>query len=90
MPPTWPTKPSRKDPKFRRYGDRINFAFNVAMFATLMSGTWFFQLLYRTDWAWTPKVTLGWLGILVLHGVYVFAIAQYPGLDDPGSSQPND
>lgn len=83
MPPTWPTKPDRSDPAFRRYGDRINFAFNIAMFASIMSGAWFVKLLKHASWDWMAKLTWVWLATIVLQGIYVFAIARYDGADKP-------
>lgn len=77
MPPVWPQKPDRRDPAFRRLGDRINFAFNVALYAFIISGTWFIRLLRAESWAWLTWLTWTWLAIIVLQGLYVFAIADY-------------
>ena len=43
MPPRWPREPDRRDPAFRKLEDRINFAFHVALFACINSGSWFFR-----------------------------------------------
>ncbi len=77
MPPRWPRKPDRNDPEYRRLGDRINFALHVGIFAATNSGLWFVRELESASWPWTLWITLGWLGALTLHGVYVFAIANY-------------
>jgi hypothetical protein len=82
MPPTWSNKPDRSDPVYRRYGDRINFAFNIAMFCFIMSGVWFFKLLRHAQWDWTSKLTLIWLATIALQGIYVFAIATYEGIEN--------
>ena len=77
MPPRWPRQPDRADPEFRRLDDRMNFATHVAVFSATNSGLWFVEtLLHRAD-TWAPWVTLGWLGVLAAHTLYVFAIANY-------------
>ncbi len=79
MPPRWPRKPDRNDPAFRRLEDRINFAFHVALFSAINSGVWFFQTLSHPfehpEW-----LTLGWLTLLVGHGLWVFRLADYSAL----------
>lgn len=77
MPPRWSRVPTRDDPEFRRLDDRVTFATHVAAFLALNSGIWFFRLLQKADWAWSPILTLSWLAILVAHGIYVFSIADY-------------
>jgi hypothetical protein len=84
MPPRWPRKPDRNDPSYRRLDDRMNFAVHVAIFAVVNSGLWFFRVLGETSelgapsgLPWTPWITPGWASILVLHAVYIFAIAKY-------------
>ncbi|MGB8701676.1 MAG: 2TM domain-containing protein [Thermosynechococcaceae cyanobacterium] len=81
MPPRWPRKPDRKDPAFRRIGDRINFALHVALFAACNSGVWFFRLLQQEAWPWTLWLTGGWLALLLGHGLYIFVIADYSNPD---------
>ncbi|MEM9161947.1 MAG: 2TM domain-containing protein [Cyanobacteria bacterium P01_F01_bin.4] len=81
MPPKWPRKPDRaNDPAYRRLEDRINFAVHVAAFSAVNSGMWFVNTIKPDTLPWLQWFTLAWLGGLVLHGVYVFAIARYPGL----------
>jgi hypothetical protein len=63
MPPRWPRKPDRKDPDFRKLDDRMNFAFHVAVAAT--------------SWEWLTPLTLGWVGVVLLHLIYISAIANY-------------
>lgn len=86
MPPRWPRKPDRNDPAFRRLDDRMNFAVHVAIFAAFNSGFWFFRTLYHTDWRWTYWVTGLWALILLGHGVYIFAIADYSPLSAKNTS----
>jgi integral membrane sensor domain MASE1 len=77
MPPRWPRKPDRNDPAFRKLDDRMNFATHVAIFAACNSGLWFFDIIQRAEWPWATWVTGGWALVLVAHGVYIFAIADY-------------
>jgi hypothetical protein len=77
MPPRWPRKPDRADPAFRKLDDRMTFATHVALFAASNSGVWFVRTLQFQDWSWTIWLTGGWLAALVLHGIYIFAIADY-------------
>ncbi|NER00821.1 MAG: 2TM domain-containing protein [Cyanothece sp. SIO2G6] len=79
MPPRWPRKPDRKnDPAFRRLDDRMTFATHVALTLASNSGLWFVRLLKQADsWTWVPWFTGIWLVVLALHGVYIFAIADY-------------
>ncbi|WP_084639452.1 2TM domain-containing protein [Geitlerinema sp. PCC 9228] len=77
MPPRWPRKPDRQDPEYRKLDDRMTFAVHVAIFAAFNSGLWFFWNLQASPWTWTPWVTLGWTGVLAVHGLYIFAIANY-------------
>ncbi len=85
MPPRWPRKPDPQDPAYRRYRDRINFAFNVALFAFINSILWFVRLLYSATWTWTIWVSGIWVAVIIIQGLYVFSIADYTGADDlPG------
>jgi hypothetical protein len=86
MPPRWPREPDRKDPAFRKLDDRMTFATHVALFAASNSGMWFVRTLQQADWRWTVWVTLGWLGVLVAHGLYIFAIANYSDGSSPTAS----
>ena len=89
MPPVWPRKPDRRDPAFRRLGDRINFAFNVALFASILSGAWFIRILRSESWTWTIWLTWIWLAILIVQGLYVFVIADYSGADNSNVDWPD-
>lgn len=51
MPPVWPRKPDRRDPVFCCLGDRINFAFNVVLYALMLSGAGFVCLLRTASWS---------------------------------------
>ncbi|MFN5514702.1 MAG: hypothetical protein ACK5CA_08120 [Cyanobacteriota bacterium] len=77
MPPRWPRKPDRNDPDFRRLDDRMNFALHVAIFLTLTSGLWFFHNLYRAEWSWLIPFNLVWFGAVLLHLLYIGALADY-------------
>ncbi|MDY7022612.1 MAG: 2TM domain-containing protein [Cyanobacteriota bacterium] len=77
MPPRWPRKPDRKDPAYRRLDDRMNFAVHVAIFTACNSGLWFFQKVQGASWPWAVWVTTSWVLLLVVHGIYIFAIADY-------------
>lgn len=77
MPPKWPRKPDRADPAYRKLEDRINFAVHVAAFTAFNSGLWFFHGFMPGTLLWLPKLTLPWLGLLSVHGVWLFAIATY-------------
>jgi hypothetical protein len=77
MPPRWPRKPDRSDPEYRKLDDRMNFAVHVAVAATINSGLWFFHILKSTDWQWLPLLTTGWVIVVLVHLVYIAAIANY-------------
>jgi 2TM domain len=77
MPPRWPRQPDRNDPAFRKLDDRMNFAVHVAIFAAINSGLWFFHNFLSTTWQWLPWVTLSWFAVLVMHLIYIAAIADY-------------
>lgn len=77
MPPRWPRQPDRQDSAFRRLDDRMNFAVHVAIFAAINSGLWFFRLVQAQQWPWTLWVTSAWILVLLAHGIYIFAIADY-------------
>ncbi|MEA5463867.1 hypothetical protein [Leptothoe sp. PORK10 BA2] len=88
MPPKWPRVPDRADPAYRKLEDRINFAVHVAAFSAFNSGLWFFHGFMPGTLLWLPKLTLPWLGVLVCHGVWLFAIANYTP-SKPDSDQPS-
>jgi hypothetical protein len=77
MPPRWSRPPDRKDPAYRRLDDRMTFATHVAVFAAINSGCWFVRTLKAADWTWTVGLTGIWALLLVAHGVFIFAIANY-------------
>lgn len=84
MPPRWPRKPDRADPKFRKLDDRMNFAVHVALFAATNSGLWFFRVLGGTSelgipggLPGTPWITGVWASVLAVHALFIFAIARY-------------
>lgn len=77
MPPRWPRKPDRNDPAYRKLDDRMNFAVHVAAFAATNSGLWFFHTLQPQQLPWVETFTLAWAAALLVHGIYIFAIANY-------------
>ena len=77
MPPRWPRQPDRKDPAYRRLDDRMNFAVHVAAFLAVNSGLWFFHILKQTTESWTTWVTGAWAAVLLVHFIYIAAIADY-------------
>jgi 2TM domain len=77
MPPRWPREPDRSDPAFRKLEDRINFAFHVALFSCINSGSWFFRVLKDAEWPWTIWLTGVWVAVLLMHGIYIFGLADY-------------
>jgi hypothetical protein len=83
MPPRWSRVPTRDDADYRRLDDRMTFATHVAAFTALNSGMWFFRLLQKAEWSWSPYMTGIWFVALFSHAIYVFAIANYsqPGDD---------
>ncbi len=84
MPPRWPREPDRNDPAYRRLDDRINFAVHVGIFGAINSGAWFVRTLKMTDWSWCIWLTGIWLVVLVLHLVYIAAIADYSSVESNG------
>ncbi len=84
MPPRWPRKPDRKDPAYRRLEDRINFAVHVALFAAINSGLWFVDIFKSANWSWLVWLTSIWLGVLLLHFIYIVAIADYSSVESNG------
>ena len=77
MPPRWPRQPDRKDPAYRRLDDRMNFAVHVAAFLAVNSGLWFVDILKQATWSWAVWVTGAWAAVLLVHFVYIAAIADY-------------
>lgn len=85
MPPRWPRKPDRCDPAYRRLDDRMNFAMHVAIFAVINSGLWFFHNLNSASWEWLPWLTAGWVVVLLLHLIYISALADYSEQTPPNT-----
>ena len=85
MPPKWPRKPDRADPAYRKLEDRINFAVHVAAFTAVNSVLWFVHELIQGTLLWLPKFSGILFGVLMLHGVWVFAIATYSMSDESSS-----
>lgn len=78
MPPRWPRKPDRAtDPEYRKLDDRMNFAVHTAFYIATNSGVWFFHNLSHPEWLWVTQFSLIWGAILLLHLIYIGAIADY-------------
>ena len=77
MPPRWPREPDRNDPAYRRLEDRINFAVHVAFAAAVNSSLWFAHNFKSADWPWLLWVSGIWGAVLILHLLYIAAIADY-------------
>lgn len=77
MPPRWPRKPDRNDPEYRKLDDRMNFAIHVGLFLATNSGVWFVHNLKNAEWNWITWFTGIWALILIIHFVYIAAIADY-------------
>jgi hypothetical protein len=77
MPPRWPRKPDRNDPAYRRLDDRMNFAVHVAAFLACNSGVWFVHNFRHATWVWISWFTGIWAIVLLIHFVYIAAIADY-------------
>lgn len=77
MPPRWPRQPDRNDPAYRKLDDRMNFAVHVAIVAAINSGLWFFHNFLKANWGWLPPLTAAWIVVLLVHLIYISAIAKY-------------
>ncbi|PZV25785.1 MAG: hypothetical protein DCF12_13075 [Snowella sp.] len=77
MPPRWPREPDRKDPDYRRLDDRMNFAVHVGIFLATNSGLWFVHNLKQAEWPWLVGFNGIWLGLLLIHLIYITLIADY-------------
>jgi hypothetical protein len=77
MPPRWPRQPDRQDPAYRKLDDRMNFAFHVAISFAINSGLWFVHNLKQADWPWLLWFSGIWAILLVVHLIYITAIADY-------------
>ena len=84
MPPRWPREPDRNDPAYRRLDDRMNFAFHVAVFSAVNSGLWFVDIFKSADWSWLTWFSGIWFGVLLLHLIYISAIADYSSAESNG------
>jgi hypothetical protein len=84
MPPRWPRQPDRADPAYRRLDDRMNFAVHVAAFLAINSGLWFFHKINHATWTWLVWFTGIWAVVLLIHLVYIAAIADYSSVKSNG------
>ncbi|WP_017324352.1 hypothetical protein [Synechococcus sp. PCC 7336] len=86
MPPRWKVTPSRRESEYRYLDDRYTLAANAMLYSTVVTGLWFFQLLYRADWPWLQPVAIAWTAILALNALWVMLVARYPGLTEKTGS----
>jgi len=77
MPPRWSKKPDPKDPEYRKLGDRLNFVVHIAGFLLGNSALWFVNVLPIRPLPWLPLFTEIWFGVVVVHGFYIFVLADY-------------
>ncbi len=77
MPPRWPRKPDRNDPEYRRLDDRMNWALHIAIYIALNSGLWFVHQIKPGSLLGLSWLSLGWLVALIIHGIFILAIANY-------------
>ncbi|NJK50892.1 2TM domain-containing protein [Candidatus Gracilibacteria bacterium] len=84
MPPRWPRQPDRADPAYRRLDDRMNFAVHVAAFLAINSGLWFFHNINHATWFWLVWLTGIWAVVLLIHLIYIAAIADYSSVKSNG------
>lgn len=86
MPPRWPTPPTREDPNYRKLDDRFTLAAHAMAFAASISGLTFVKLLRHAEWSWYAPFALTWLALVAVNGIWVLAIARYPGSTPKGSA----
>ena len=55
----------------------MNFAVHVAIFLAINSGLWFVHNLKYANWNWLVWFTAIWGAGLLLHLIYIAAIANY-------------
>lgn len=61
------------------------------VYSTLVTGLWFFQLLYGADWPWLQPFVIGWTALLTVNALWVLILARYPGYDpNPEATDPQD
>jgi branched-subunit amino acid transport protein len=58
----------------------MNFAVHALFAALCNSGLWFFHNLRSTSWDWLPWITASWVTVLLVHLIYISAIADYSDL----------
>ena len=78
--PRWETPPSRKDPDYRFQDDRYTLGAHAMVYSTMVTGMWFFQMLYHADWPWLKPFVTVWTALLTVNAAWVLIIARYPGL----------
>jgi hypothetical protein len=69
----------------------MNFAVHVGLFAASNSGMWFVRTLEAETWPWSKWVTGAWAVGLLVHLIYISAIADYSGYNpqfSTGTAEP--
>ena len=88
--PRWETPPTRNDPAFRFQDDRYTLGAHAMVYSTMVTGLWFFQLLYRDDWPWLKPFVTAWTVMLTINAAWVLLVARYPGFTSPKTTQNED
>jgi hypothetical protein len=82
MPIRWYGPADPNDPTYRHFARVVNLTLHAALFSSINSGLWFLQEL-RHPWTHLAWLTLGWAGVLLIHGSVVVALRPQP--DPPPS-----
>ena len=77
MPIRWYGPADPNDPTYRHFSRVVNLTLHAALFASINSGLWFVQGLSH-PWAHLDWLTLGWAGVLLLHGSVVVRLRPKP------------
>jgi hypothetical protein len=57
------------------------------LFSTFTLALWFLELLWQVEWSWLKPVVFTWMAVVVVNGVWVLAIARYPGAEENSSGK---
>ncbi|MFN3927310.1 MAG: 2TM domain-containing protein [Pseudanabaenaceae cyanobacterium] len=71
MPPRLSRPPSPEDPQYQSLERRINFALHIAIYATIISGLWFWHLLTMRDYQWLVWLSVWWALFILGQGIWV-------------------
>lgn len=59
--------PDPQDPEYQQIEQNVNAVLHAMGFAAIATGIWFFQELYRADWAWSAPFLSWWSVVLFGH-----------------------